>query len=223
MELVKYVVWQYEIAKSGAPHLQGYFVVHEQHGQKGRVSPKWVKDKINGKMHIEKRMGTHQQAIDYCKKTDTRVKGPWEHGTHVDEIANKALAGEKKKKTLNDVKDQIDSGVSQQDLWDNNFVMMTHYSKAFEKYAMVKLQGQARVPSQNFVFWGPPGTGKTHRVLDALDKLNATAYWYRPGVNGAWFDGYDPIVHNAVVFDEFKGKLDFFFFFFFFFFNLNFL
>jgi len=217
MELVKFIVWQVEIGANGTRHLQGYFVVNEKQGDKGRVTPKFVKDKINGSMHFEKRMGTHRQAIEYCTKTDTRKAGPWTLGEHVDEIANKKAAGEKKQNSLQVVKDAIDNGVSMQDLWDDHYNMMCRYSKSFKEYSHLKLQSKERVAPMNFVFWGPPGTGKTHKVIQSIKRLGLTAFWYRPGVNGAWFDGYDPLVHDCVVFDEFKGI--FFFFFFFFFFN----
>jgi len=209
MGLVKYVIWQVEIGASGTRHLQGYFVVASDHGQKGRVSPKFVKDKINSSMHFEKRMGTHDEARKYCSKKESRVPngGPWEFGSHVDTEENKSNLGEKRKAVINDVKEQIDQGASLSELWDKNFGLMVNYSKAFEKYSVLKLQNTDRKAPMNFVFWGPPGTGKTHRVITSLRRLGATAYWFRPGVNGAWFDGYDPLVHNAVVFDEFKGQL----------------
>lgn len=207
MELVKFVVWQVEKGASGTRHLQGYFVTHAKHGDKGRTSLKWVKDKINSMMHIEKRMGSHEQAVDYCQKKDTRIAGPWTLGEHIDEKMNKAMLGEKKKDSLNIVKDAIDNGATFEELWEDHYGMMCRYGKSFKQYSTLKLQNEQRPDPLTFVFWGAPGTGKTHRVITSLRRLNATAFWYRPGVNGAWFDGYDPLVHNAVVFDEFKGQV----------------
>jgi len=201
MNLVKFVTWQVEIGANGTRHLQGYFVTPE------KATPKFVKDKINASMHFEKRMGTHEQAIDYCRKNKTRVAGPWTLGEHVDAAMNREMAGDKKKESLAVVKRKIDAGASLNDLWADHFSSMVHYGKSFGQYALLKQQQAARPTPVNFVFWGPPGTGKTHRVLRCLRRLHAQAFWFRPGVNGAWFDGYDPLVHNAVVFDEFKGQI----------------
>jgi len=214
MELIKFVTWQAEVGAQGTRHLQGYFVVHGKQGDKGRVTAKFVKEKINSSMHFDKRMGTHRQAIDYCNKEDTRVAGPWVLGEHVDEVDNKKLLGDKKKTTLLDIKADIDAGHSVEHLWDSHFNMMTRHAKSFKEYSNIKLMKEVRVAPMNFVFWGPPGTGKTHKVLRSIARLGLTAFWYRPGVNGAWFDGYDPLVHDCVVFDEFKGIYIYFFFFF---------
>lgn len=205
MKLVQFVVWQKEQGAHGTPHLQGYFVVHKSHGK--QLSLKWIKEHIDKHAHFEKRMGTHQQAIEYCKKADTRMSGPWTYGEHIDEQENKSLAGDKKKESLAVIKNKIDDGVSIEELWEDHFGSMVHYGKSFKQYSMMKLQNEQRPDPITFVFWGAPGTGKTHRVITSLRRLNATAFWYRPGVNGAWFDGYDPLVHNAVVFDEFKGQV----------------
>ena len=105
------------------------------------------------------------------------------------------------------MKRKIDDGASIEELWQDHFGSMVHYGKAFKQYSMTKMQNEPRPDPITFVFWGAPGTGKTHRVITSLRRLHATAYWFRPGVNGAWFDGYDPLVHNAVVFDEFKGQV----------------
>lgn len=70
---VKYVVWQLEKGEEGTPHLQGYLEL-DKHSRLSAMK------KLSLKAHWEKRMGTQEQAIDYCMKEDTRVEGPWEQG-----------------------------------------------------------------------------------------------------------------------------------------------
>lgn len=74
-EWVKYVVFQLEEAPStGTKHLQGYAELTE------RKTLTTIKGWLGNSAHIEKRMGTRQQARDYCMKEDTRLEGPWEAG-----------------------------------------------------------------------------------------------------------------------------------------------
>lgn len=208
LELVKYVIWQVEKAPTtGTRHLQGYFVIHEQHGDSGRASMKWVNDHIYKQMYVAKRMGTHQQAIDYCRKQESRVAGPYEYGQHIDADANRKGIGNKKKATLDELRIKIDNGVPMEQLWIDHFNIMTAHSKAMKEYSKIVLSRERRPEPKTFVFWGPPGTGKTHRVVSSIERLKLNAFWYRPGVGGAWFDGYDPLVHDCVVFDEFKGQV----------------
>lgn len=60
-----YVIYGIETGASGTPHLQGYTELT------GRKSMRQLKrlHRCPG-LHIEHRMGTQQQAIDYCKKDD---------------------------------------------------------------------------------------------------------------------------------------------------------
>jgi len=197
---VRYLVFQKERAGSGTPHFQGY-VTFEEPKTKGALK------KINKRAHWEKRMGTHQQAMDYCMKKDTRVAGPWTLGEHVDAAEHRAKAGERHKTSLEDVKKAIDDGASMDELWKTHYNWMCRYSKSFKEYSNIVIAREKREQPHNVCFWGPPGTGKTHRVITSIERLGLTAFWYRPGVNGAWFDGYDPLVHNCVVFDEFKGQV----------------
>lgn len=52
------------------------------------------------------------------------------------------------------------------------------------------------------VYWGPTGTGKSHR---AWDEAGMEAYPKPPTTK--WWDGYLPEKHNHVVIDEFDGQV----------------
>ncbi len=70
----QYVVWQKEQTETGPPHYQGYV---EFDTTKRLAAVK----KINTRAHWEKRKAkTAKLAIDYCKKLESRIDGPWENG-----------------------------------------------------------------------------------------------------------------------------------------------
>lgn len=39
-----------------------------------------VKRLLHSSAHLERRRGTHRQALAYCTKEESRVEGPWQHG-----------------------------------------------------------------------------------------------------------------------------------------------
>ncbi len=75
VEKMDYLVYQKEVGRNGTPHFQGYC----EFKTKKRLAA--VKELLGGdSVHIERRMGTQEAAIRYCKKDDSRVAGPWEFG-----------------------------------------------------------------------------------------------------------------------------------------------
>lgn len=72
---VKYIVFQRERTENGTQHLQGYLELEYPE------RPTFLR-RINERAHWEQRIGTQQQAIDYCKREETREQGtePFERG-----------------------------------------------------------------------------------------------------------------------------------------------
>lgn len=68
---IHYLVAQTEVAPgTGTPHIQGYLEL------KRRLSWNQIKTLLgNRTTHLEKRLGTQDQAITYCLKEDTRAQG----------------------------------------------------------------------------------------------------------------------------------------------------
>jgi len=82
-EKIRYAVWQEERSPTtGRLHLQMYAEAKKNPLKIGGWQTALGTD---GTVHIEKRGGTPKQAIDYCKKDDTRVdgRGPYEFGQRV--------------------------------------------------------------------------------------------------------------------------------------------
>jgi len=212
---IVFAVWQVEAGANGTEHLQGYVVTKANDKSKAGFSIKWCKENLNGKAHWEVRMGTHQQAVDYCKKVDTRKKdvdprndlafGPWTVGEWKDQETTRAEVGERAKKvSLLDVKESIDKGATEKMLWDKHFSAMTRYSNAFKQYQLLAQLGERRQPYV-LCFWGEPGCGKSQRAKNIAIN-NGGNFWYS-SISNCWWDGYNPAEHNTVVLDDFKGNI----------------
>lgn len=203
---VSFVVWQKEKGASGTIHLQGYFVVTQKTKSKAGYTMSWCIKNIYAKMSVQPRMGTHEQAVAYCTKTETRVSGPWTMGTHMEaQAAQRAAIGERRvKSTLTDVKADIDNGVSEEELWNKHFGSMLRYEKNFKSYKLTKELGK-RITPKVLVYYGEPGCGKSMKAKQ-IGERNGGAYWWNSN-NNVWFDGYDPTVQKVVVLDDFQGNL----------------
>lgn len=83
-DVIKYAVWQHEkCPETGKDHVHVYVEVNKVMKLGG-----WKKfvEEFTGdaSAHIEKRMGTRDQARNYCMKEETRVKGPYEFGKYAE-------------------------------------------------------------------------------------------------------------------------------------------
>lgn len=202
---IVYCTWQLEKGKEGTYHLQGYFITKVNDKSKAGFTVKWCKENLAYGAHYEKRAGTHKQAIDYCRKEESRVNGPWTLGEWKSEEENRAEAGERAKKVnLMDIKAAIDAGATDAELWQSNFGPMMRYSKAFANYRLALGVGKRKQPAI-MCFWGEPGCGKSSRARDIAAKYGE-AFWWNAD-NGNWFDLYDSNKHKVVVLDEFNGTI----------------
>lgn len=190
---VKYCVWQKEKAASGLIHLQGYVVVP-------RCTLAAMKTRSGG-AHWEPRRGTHAQAKAYSRKEETRIDGPWEFG-------NEPHIGQGKRNDLMALKDAVDGGASLAVLAEEHFTTMAVHSRWIREYRILKGIAQRHYLTYTTVLWGPPGSGKTSRVLAETTGEGRTAYWMKKPIgNAAFFDGYDG--EEDFVIDEFYGWLSF--------------
>jgi hypothetical protein len=181
-EWFTFVVWQVEIGENGTRHLQGYLVVSRP------VTLQWLKRHASSVAHWEPRMGTHEQAVGYCTKSESRVDGPWSHG-------NPPAQG--KRSDLLNVKARIDEGASERELAEEHFSSWVRYHRSFREYRRVS-SGLRSAKTHVTVIWGPTGTGKSRHCMGK----HPLAYW-KP--TGKWWDGYDGV--SPIVIDEFYGWL----------------
>ncbi len=191
-EEMEYLVYQEEISESGTYHLQGYCEF------KNRPRQNKAKALLGGnEVHLEPRRGTQKQAIDYCKKDDSRVAHtePYEEGTP---------RTQGKRMDLEGFKNEVMEGARLRDLLDDHWGVIARYPKFYQ--TLMALNRPIRPDDANIhvtLHYGDTGLGKTRAVMD---EFGANPEFYRtPLTNGTmWFDGFDG--HKIVLLDDFGGS-----------------
>jgi len=181
-ERVRYAIWQLERGANGTIHFQGYM--------------EWInamrlaacKTLIPG-AHWEVRKGSAEQAKAYCSKEESRIDGPWEHGTMSE--------GQGTRTDLLAIKRKIDEGADDLTLWETDFGATCKYHKAFSVYRNLK------VPDRNhwtelIVLIGPPGCGKSR----FCHETSPQSYFKQ---RSQWWCGYDG--RSDITIDDFYGWL----------------
>lgn len=186
-----YVVFQHEAGDPkngtiGTPHYQGYVEFDTKH----RLAA--VKKMITSTVHWEKRLGTREQARDYCMKDDTRIAGPFEYGSWRQKRGART--------DLLDMHAAVRSGASRREIVNQYPVTAAQYPQGLALYFATHDTTRVGAPTVNLLY-GPTGCGKTRLVYDECEDL-----WVQPiGAMGTWCDGYDGQAN--VLFDDFAGKL----------------
>lgn len=145
--------------------------------------------------HLEPRLGTQQQAIDYCTKDLTAVAGT-QFTSGQRENAD-APGGLPRAAQL------IQAGATFQDLARDPTMMgvAIRYPTGLEK---VIAANQVQPPIRKvdvFLHYGPTGTGKTHRVYE---ENNANDIYRKPV--GQWWDRYEG--QPTLLFDDYTGQIE---------------
>lgn len=188
---IRYMVCQREICPTtNREHVQGYVEFDKM------MTRNQVKESIGDPAaHLEKRLGSQQQAIDYCTKNNTRVEDsvPFILG-------EKAIMGER-----NDLKGALEAIKKKKPISEiiEEQPNLLRYYKQLEMYKRDTDEERDRnEPVEVEVLIGEPGTGKTKHVFDKEKDLFSV-----PIENGSniWFDGYRG--QEAVLFDDFYGGI----------------
>lgn len=204
----EFITWQLEDTGDN-PHLQGYLVLKANPKNKNGRTLAWMKSNIDGHAHFEERRGTHDQAVAYCRKEESRVDGPWTIGkwseTEGPSRGGQAGGAVNASKILC-IKRKIDAGIDEELLYEDHFSEMLRYSDAFNKYRMVKKGTHRNWYTKCLVFYGPPGTGKSTRAFEyAVSKYGKDVYYLNINKDHIWWDGYNG--QKCVIVEEFFGGM----------------
>ncbi len=179
---LRYAVFQEEKGKENS-HYQGYLEFSQN------VRMKWLHTVLFSAAHVEPRRGTRKQARDYCMKTDTRVRGPWEHGTW-------EKGGSGARNDLLEVSDMVRAGCKLGEVSREYPVQFIKYHRGISKLISLNIEVRTVAPTVILCF-GKTGTGKTKWAFDSQPQL------YRKPPDTRWFDKYEG--QKCLLLDDFAG------------------
>nr|QXP07757.1 MAG: replication associated protein [Arizlama virus] len=183
-----------QVEKVAHVHIQGYV----QFTQNMRLA---ALKKISPSAHWEFRRGTHAQARDYAKKTESRLNGPWELGNEKDNQGKRndleaigALV--KAKKTNAEILEECGAGASK---FAKHITWLRFTNN--EKESDRQLQG-VRV----IVLYGKTGMGKTYAAVNYIAGGQDYYICEAPShsTSKVWFDGYEG--QRVLILDDFAGS-----------------
>jgi len=149
--------------------------------------------------HVEKKRGTVQEAINYCSKTETRVKGPWTRGTVPLEQGHRS--------DLDHIVDGMKDGSLKNPMdvarnYPKHFIL--HHAGIQALFALAAPHRDRYVQPEVYVSFGVAGSGKSHYSRAMLENSHTVdqIYEYNPGMKG-YFQRY--MGQKGVLFDEIGG------------------
>lgn len=185
---VSYLIYQLERAPAtDRLHLQGYL---ELEGQQ-RLSFVRNLDGLAG-AHWETRRGTQAQAREYCQKEESRVSGPYEHGTP---------KSQGKRNDLDAIRVRLRDGESDLAIAETHFGSWCRYGKSFKEYAR-RTSAKRDFKSTVILIVGPAGVGKS-RFAHILLSFLGSHYKLPDKHSGFWCDDYNR--EDTFFIDEMDG------------------
>lgn len=184
----------YQLERGGAGntlHWQGYLELKNRRSIRAlRKSNDFTK-----RMWFGMRKGTQAQAIEYVTKQDeTFVRSLLTEGVKA--------PGQGKRKDIDAVKERIDAGDSELEIFDNHFGLAVRHHRAF-KYYRTMITPDRDWEMNVIVLWGDTGTGKTRYAYDTWPASDIYAVPHSKG-SGTYWDGYDG--QRVVLIDEMYGN-----------------
>lgn len=196
VELCKLAAWQLEMGESGTLHWQAYANFSES----VRLAHIKRQPGLEG-CHAELREGTVEEAVNYCTKLDTRLEGPFYWPSKQRVMDHAGGVGRGKRTDIDYLCDLVEAGKTDAEIYSVAPRLIARYSKGIAALRLAKpTKGRAGARIDSVVYWGPTGTGKSHRLRQECPE-GPDWFWVSPG---KWFDGYQG--QSGLVFDEFRGS-----------------
>jgi len=163
---IKYMTYGVEHGKSKTLHFQGYIELEK------RVSFNIIKRHLPG-CHIEPRMGSQQQAIEYCRKEGIF----YEYGSPKTQGDRSDLRG---------LQRMLESDISIKRLLNNPDIEITPQSlRTAER--LIRYVDKPRTEEPEVLwFYGATGAGKTRKAMELLPDA-----YFKTNGSGKWWPSYD--------------------------------
>jgi len=205
-----FAIFQPEIGETGTYHVQGYFEFNK------RMTLKQVKDHVGSRAHLDlcSEKSTQAQCIAYCTKetdldADPPVYGRVEDGEIV-QYGEPMKVSEKTGRTGGsrtdwaDVWAMVKQGAKNTDILDKHPAMIPNVRAIQHARFAVQCESSREWTTKLLVLWGTPDSGKTTTAISLCEK----GRYFIVAADGKqlWWDGYDPSIHDTVIFDEFVGS-----------------
>jgi len=173
----KYLVYGLEVGESGTPHIQAYMELPSARTLSA------LKKRLPG-AHLEPRVGTPEQAANYCKKDG--------EFTEIGEISQQG-----KRNDILDVCTSIKEGKSFEEILDT--------ATSYQSLQIAKIAMPYKEPVRDWVpnvywYWGPPGTGKSHAAFHSHPESRI----HKQAGSTKWWQGYDR--HDVVIIDDLRQR-----------------
>lgn len=189
MEKIQYLCYNVEVCPdTNRRHLQMYVEC------KSQITKKQLKTilGVDKDFHFEARRGNQKQAIEYCTKDETRVLGPFHHGTP-------KQSAQGKRPYLEEVVDTIVGGATMDQVIEAHPRAYIQFNRGIHALLGAKKENR-RFKTQVTWIHGLTSTGKSEM---AWEKIYGDVYdiaYSKP--NNKWWDGYNN--QKLVIIDDYK-------------------